>query len=137
MKLDPLFLSRLQFAFVVTFHIIFPAFTIGLASWLATMEGAIKAPEQARAAAQSATRRPLPERATAMARIAHDAYSGTYFEHLLARTYVLVGEPDKAIDALTQILKVPYWVTSAELRIDPSFAPLRNNPRFQALVATN
>jgi cytochrome d ubiquinol oxidase subunit I len=32
-------LSRIQFAFVVSFHIIFPAFTIGLAAWLATIEG--------------------------------------------------------------------------------------------------
>jgi cytochrome d ubiquinol oxidase subunit I len=38
--LDPVILSRLQFAFVITFHIIFPAFTIGLAAWLATIEGA-------------------------------------------------------------------------------------------------
>jgi hypothetical protein len=37
--LDPIFLSRLQFDFVVSFHIIFPAFTIGLAAWLATIEG--------------------------------------------------------------------------------------------------
>ena len=37
--LDPVFLSRLQFGFVVSFHIIFPAFTIGLAAWLATIEG--------------------------------------------------------------------------------------------------
>ena len=29
------FLSRLQFAFVMSFHILFPAFTIGLAAWLA------------------------------------------------------------------------------------------------------
>src|SRR5271166_3486070 len=39
MPLDPVFLSRLQFAFVISFHIIFPAFTIGLAAWLATIEG--------------------------------------------------------------------------------------------------
>src|SRR5271170_4157138 len=39
MDLDPIFLSRIQFAFVVSFHIIFPAFTIGLAAWLATIEG--------------------------------------------------------------------------------------------------
>src|SRR5215475_12316318 len=37
--LDPVFLSRLQFAFVISFHIIFPAFTLGLAAWLATIEG--------------------------------------------------------------------------------------------------
>jgi len=39
MSFDPVFLSRLQFAFVVSFHIIFPAFTMGLAAWLATIEG--------------------------------------------------------------------------------------------------
>ena len=39
MDLDVVLLSRIQFAFVVTFHIIFPAFTIGLAAWLATIEG--------------------------------------------------------------------------------------------------
>ena len=40
MELDPVFLSRLQFGFVISFHIIFPAFTLGLAAWLATIEGA-------------------------------------------------------------------------------------------------
>lgn len=40
MDLDPVLLSRLQFAFVISFHIIFPAFTIGLAAWLTTLEGA-------------------------------------------------------------------------------------------------
>jgi len=40
MELDPLILSRIQFGFVISFHIIFPAFTIGLAAWLATIEGA-------------------------------------------------------------------------------------------------
>ncbi len=40
MDLDPVFLSRLQFAFLISFHIIFPSFTIGLAAWLATIEGA-------------------------------------------------------------------------------------------------
>ena len=38
MELNALFLSRVQFAFTVSFHIIFPAFTIGLASWLARLE---------------------------------------------------------------------------------------------------
>ena len=40
MELDPVFLSRLQFGFLISFHIIFPSFTIGLAAWLATIEGA-------------------------------------------------------------------------------------------------
>ncbi len=37
--MDAELLSRLQFAFTITFHIIFPAFTIGLASYLAVLEG--------------------------------------------------------------------------------------------------
>jgi cytochrome d ubiquinol oxidase subunit I len=38
MELDPVLLSRLQFAFVMSFHILFPAFTIGLASYIAVLE---------------------------------------------------------------------------------------------------
>jgi cytochrome d ubiquinol oxidase subunit I len=38
MDLTALLLSRLQFGFTISFHIIFPAFTIGLAAWLAFLE---------------------------------------------------------------------------------------------------
>lgn len=37
-QLDALMLARIQFAFVISFHIVFPAFSIGLASWLAVLE---------------------------------------------------------------------------------------------------
>ena len=36
--MDALLLSRIQFGFVISFHILFPAFTIGLASWLMFLE---------------------------------------------------------------------------------------------------
>src|ERR1700739_1334161 len=39
MDLDPLLLSRIPFGFTIPWHIIFQAFTIGLAAWLASMEG--------------------------------------------------------------------------------------------------
>ena len=39
MEFDALLLSRIQFAFVIAFHIMFPAFTIGLAAFLAVCEG--------------------------------------------------------------------------------------------------
>lgn len=39
LELDPVLLSRVQFAFTIAFHILFPAFTIGLASYLAVLEG--------------------------------------------------------------------------------------------------
>lgn len=38
-ELSAVLLSRIQFGFVMSFHIIFPAFTIGLASWLAFLAG--------------------------------------------------------------------------------------------------
>ena len=40
MHLDPEFLSRIQFAWVIGWHILLPAFTIGLASFIAFLEGA-------------------------------------------------------------------------------------------------
>ena len=36
---DALLLARIQFGFTVSFHIVFPALTIGLASYLAVLEG--------------------------------------------------------------------------------------------------
>src|SRR6202162_3649719 len=39
MDLDPLLLSRLQFAWVIAWHILLPAFTVGLASYIAVLEG--------------------------------------------------------------------------------------------------
>ena len=39
MDLDPLFLSRLQFAWVIGWHILLPAFTVGLAAFIAVLEG--------------------------------------------------------------------------------------------------
>ena len=38
MEITALLLSRIQFAFTITFHIIFPSFTIGLAAWLTVLE---------------------------------------------------------------------------------------------------
>jgi len=39
MDIDPILLARIQFAFTIAFHIIFPSFTIGLAAWIATLVG--------------------------------------------------------------------------------------------------
>jgi cytochrome bd ubiquinol oxidase subunit I len=39
MKLDPVLLSRLQWAWVIAWHILLPAFTVGLASYIAVLEG--------------------------------------------------------------------------------------------------
>src|SRR3954463_8945342 len=38
MDMDPVLLSRVQFGFTISFHIIFPSFTIGLSAYIATLE---------------------------------------------------------------------------------------------------
>jgi hypothetical protein len=45
-----------------------------------------------------------------------------------------VGEPQKALEQLEPLLKIPYYLSPGCLRIDPNFAPLRGNPRFQRLA---
>jgi hypothetical protein len=74
------------------------------------------------------------ERGVALQPPARDAYNGPYNQHQLARIYLLVGEPEKALDQLEPLLKMPYYLSPAWLKIDPAFAPLSGNPRFQRLV---
>jgi len=71
----------------------------------------------------------------ALAPISKDAYTGVYVQHQLARIYILVGEPEKALEQLEPLLNVPYFLSPGWLKIDPNFDPLRGNPRFQRLVA--
>ncbi|HWA57342.1 MAG TPA: tetratricopeptide repeat protein, partial [Gemmatimonadales bacterium] len=75
------------------------------------------------------------ERGAASVTPAQDALSGAYFQHQLARVYVLTGEYEKAITTLEPLLRMPYDISPGWLRIDPNFAPLRGNPRFEKLIA--
>jgi len=74
------------------------------------------------------------ERGLALQPITEDAYSGAYNAHLLARIYILTGEQEKAVDQLESLLRIPYYLSPGWLRIDPTFDPLRKNPRFERLV---
>jgi tetratricopeptide (TPR) repeat protein len=67
--------------------------------------------------------------------ITKDAFTGAYIQHQLARIYLLVGDPEKALDHLEPLLKVPYYLSPGWLKIDPTFAPLRGHARFERLIA--
>ena len=75
------------------------------------------------------------ERAWRCSRISQGRANRPLHQHQLARIYILVGEPEKALDQLEPLLKIPYYLSPGWLRIDPTFDPLRKNPRFQKLVA--
>jgi serine/threonine-protein kinase len=74
------------------------------------------------------------ERGLALRPISVDAYSGAYNQLQLARIYILAGEPEKALDQLEPLLRVPFYLSPGWLRIDPTFDPLREHPRFKKLV---
>ncbi|MGN6393193.1 MAG: protein kinase domain-containing protein, partial [Gemmatimonadales bacterium] len=66
--------------------------------------------------------------------VSRDALTGPYIQLQLVRIYLLVGEPEKALDQLEPLLKRPYYLSPGWLRIDPTFDPIRNQPRFKKLV---
>jgi tetratricopeptide (TPR) repeat protein len=74
------------------------------------------------------------EKSLALMPISKDNSNGAYDQHQLARSYILLGEPEKALDLIEPLLKMPYVLSPGWLRIDPAFAPLRGNPRFERLL---
>ncbi|MFL5459942.1 MAG: TPR end-of-group domain-containing protein, partial [Gemmatimonadales bacterium] len=52
----------------------------------------------------------------------------------LARIDLLTGRLESAIDQLEIVLSHPGPLSPAWLRVDPTFARLRGNPRFERLV---
>jgi len=75
------------------------------------------------------------ERGVALLPVEKEAYQGYYRVLDLARVYTMVGEYDAAIDRLEQLLSIPGHLTTAWLRVDPTWDPLRGSPRFQRLLA--
>jgi eukaryotic-like serine/threonine-protein kinase len=76
------------------------------------------------------------ERGLALAQATGDEYFNIpYARHVLARIYVVTGDHAHALDQLDTLLAKPYFISPAWLRIDPTWAPLKGDPRFQRLLA--
>ncbi len=64
-----------------------------------------------------------------------DAFNGPDVTEAAAKIYAAIGEIDRAIDLVSGLLQRPASLTVAMLKLDPEWDPLRNDPRFQKLVA--
>ncbi len=64
-----------------------------------------------------------------------DALAGPFYLENLAEIYTIVGEYEAAIDLLEKLVKMPTGVSVGALRFRRVWDPLREHPRFQALVA--
>jgi TolB-like protein/cytochrome c-type biogenesis protein CcmH/NrfG len=73
----------------------------------------------------------------AMQPTSEDPFEGPQREEQMAEIYALVGNADDAIPILKRWVQVPSFtnITPALLRIDPIWNPIRNDPRFQELLA--
>ncbi len=63
-----------------------------------------------------------------------DALVGPIQAIELAKIYARVGEADKALDLIEELLSIPSDLSIGLLRLDPAWDPLRDHPRFQALL---
>jgi len=74
------------------------------------------------------------QRAVSFWPVSKDAVDGCSFELYLAEIYALIGELELATAKLEYLLSIPSPLSAASLLFDPKWDPLRDHPRFQALL---
>jgi len=63
-----------------------------------------------------------------------DAFSGPEITAAAAQVHAILGNNADAVKILEELLSRPSWITVEGLKADPVWDPLRNDPRFQALL---
>jgi len=74
------------------------------------------------------------ELAARLTPLSGDVIQNYFIASNLARTYAMVGEFDAAVDQLEELLSIPSLVSTASIRVNPLWKPLRGYPRFQRLL---
>jgi serine/threonine-protein kinase len=67
--------------------------------------------------------------------VTRDALTGAEILRNLAITYAWAGEKDLAIEQLEEVVRIPGPISYGQLRLHPWWDPLRDDPRFEKLVA--
>jgi len=74
-------------------------------------------------------------RAVELLPVTKDALAGAAVLTNLAITYAWVGEKDLAIKQLEEVVRIPAPISYGQLRLHPFWDPLRDDPRFEKLMA--
>jgi tetratricopeptide (TPR) repeat protein len=67
--------------------------------------------------------------------MSEDAFTGTLLYEDLAKIYSLSGEPELAMKIVDSLLSIPSHLNLIHVKQHPAFDPLRDHPRYQALIS--
>jgi TolB-like protein/Flp pilus assembly protein TadD len=72
----------------------------------------------------------------AVQRYSHDTYTGPQFKEALAMVYTALGDNDRAVSLLDELLSVPYHraIGTVQLALDPAWDSLRADPAFLEML---
>jgi TolB-like protein/class 3 adenylate cyclase/Tfp pilus assembly protein PilF len=76
------------------------------------------------------------KRAADLLPVTKDSVDGARVIKYLALTYALTGKKDAALTELAAAAKIPGYLSYGELRLDPMWDPIRDDPRFDKIVAS-
>jgi tetratricopeptide (TPR) repeat protein len=75
------------------------------------------------------------QRAAAVAPLSQDSIDGANWMGTLAEVDVLTGEAEAALDQFAKVVKLPNGPSYGDLKFNPEWDIIRNDPRFQEILA--